>query len=393
MRRNALLLAGILCGCLFALELMLRVAGVGFPATSMPDPQLGFALRPGVTGWYGKEGGSDIRVNEQGRRDRGFPLERSPGTFRVAVIGDSFVTGLEVAEERGLVAALERDLTRCPALNGAAPEAMNFGVPGYGTAQELLMLRTRALAYRPDAVVLVVFPGNDVRNNFRPLQRDPVRPYFELRDGALRLDDAFKAAVERRLKSTSWIAYAVLDHSRLAQAINELRRAPLPFFGGRPEVTNVLTEAGTDAAIYAPSPPDAWRDAWLTTEAIVVAFAGEVRQAGAAFLLATIGAAVEVDPDPARRHAFASALNLPDLDGPDRRFAALSQRDGFAFLPMAALMRPEAERTGTHFHGFANTRLGTGHYNEAGHAFAGKAMAEALCTAVARTPGLSVRGS
>ncbi|MBM3525705.1 MAG: SGNH/GDSL hydrolase family protein, partial [Alphaproteobacteria bacterium] len=303
LRNIALLTVSLLLGVIGA-EVAMRVVGVGFPVISKPDPELGFVLRPGLAGWYGKEGGSRILINADGRRDRGFARARSPGTFRVAVLGDSFVLGLEVAEEKGVVASIERELVSCPALSGVAIEALNFGVSGYGTAQEYLMLKSRALGYAPDAVVLAVFAGNDLRNNVRTLQNDPVRPYFVLRENGLHPDDSYRSEVERRTRPSLIrdVTYLMLDHSVLAQSFNELRRSQLPGFGpSRSAGAAVVAEAGVDVEIYAPTAPEPWRQAWSIIEALVAAAAAEVKARDKAFVLATIGAAVETDPDPARR--------------------------------------------------------------------------------------------
>src|SRR2546428_7151353 len=78
---------------------------------------------------------------------------------------------------------------------------MNFGVPGFGTAQELLTFRHRALPYHPDAVILAFFTYNDVQNNHRAL--NPVdaskSPYFVLRGDQLVLDDSFLETLRRQL--------------------------------------------------------------------------------------------------------------------------------------------------------------------------------------------------
>ena len=48
---------------------------------------------------------------------------------------------------------------------------INFGVGGYGTAQELLTWREPASRYGADIVLLLLFPGNDLRNNVRSLEQ------------------------------------------------------------------------------------------------------------------------------------------------------------------------------------------------------------------------------
>ena len=68
---------------------------------------------------------------------------------------------------------------------------INFGVSGYGTAQELLTLRHYVWDYSPDIVLMAFLPGNDVRNNSKELEPEKLRPFFRLRDGELELDRSF----------------------------------------------------------------------------------------------------------------------------------------------------------------------------------------------------------
>ena len=65
---------------------------------------------------------------------------------------------------------------------------LNFGVPGYSTDQELLLLDPQVLGYAPDAVWLAFYLGNDLLDNALdyPLQADQAKPRFELLgDGSL----------------------------------------------------------------------------------------------------------------------------------------------------------------------------------------------------------------
>jgi hypothetical protein len=68
---------------------------------------------------------------------------------------------------------------------GREVEAVNFGVSGYGTAQELITLRDKVFDYEPDIVLLAFTTNNDVTDNSRALKRTDEIPYFLMREGAL----------------------------------------------------------------------------------------------------------------------------------------------------------------------------------------------------------------
>lgn len=73
---------------------------------------------------------------------------------------------------------MEKSLGNCSALKGQQIEVLNFGVQGYGTAQELMTLRHHVWQFSPDLIILGFYPGNDIRNNYKPLEHDHLRPYF-----------------------------------------------------------------------------------------------------------------------------------------------------------------------------------------------------------------------
>ena len=61
---------------------------------------------------------------------------------------------------------------------------MNFGVGGYGVADEELQLEEMVLGFSPRYVVVVVFTGNDFRDTFLGVDKETIV------DGVAHLDDA-----------------------------------------------------------------------------------------------------------------------------------------------------------------------------------------------------------
>ena len=168
MRRLLGALALIVFGLGVALvitDIGIRIANHWFPYFYCSDPYRGWGLNPLAHGWYRREGLSYLRINRDGFRGPDYPLQKPPGVIRIAVLGDSYVEAMQVAENETFTAVIQRDLADCPALRGKRVEAINFGVDGYGTAQELAVLQRKAWAYSPDIVVLAIFLGNDIRNN------------------------------------------------------------------------------------------------------------------------------------------------------------------------------------------------------------------------------------
>jgi hypothetical protein len=194
--RERLIAGSLLCASVLAAfllgEIALRAWGFSFPSFTQPDELTGSRLRPGLEGWNLTEGEAYIRINSRGLRDREHTLEKPRDVYRVAVLGDSYAEALQVDLEKTFWSQLPAALERCGYQADKRIETINFGVSGYGTAQQLLTLRHRVWAYAPDLVLLAFFPGNDVRNNSKVLEPEKLRPFFVVKDGALILDESFR---------------------------------------------------------------------------------------------------------------------------------------------------------------------------------------------------------
>ena len=118
--------------------------------------ELGWQLIPNKTGLYisKHEFKTRIAINSAGMRDIEYTLAKPPGKKRIAVLGDSFTSSMGVDLPEAFTEIMEAKLLR-------DVEVLNFGVNGYGPAQEMLILQKRAIQYQPDLVVMVIFVGND----------------------------------------------------------------------------------------------------------------------------------------------------------------------------------------------------------------------------------------
>src|SRR5581483_5264870 len=103
------------------------------------DPDLGFRARayfrtePGFVG----EGDDGTITNQFGFNDRDYPLMKSPGVFRIVVVGDSF--GWAGGLKANYTALLEEKFA---ARDGSHKvEVVNTGYPGTHTGEQLAMLK------------------------------------------------------------------------------------------------------------------------------------------------------------------------------------------------------------------------------------------------------------
>ncbi|MDT7602472.1 MAG: hypothetical protein QOF61_469 [Acidobacteriota bacterium] len=402
----SLVLASLFVGLLVA-EGALRAAGYTFPTFYTTDDARGYALKPGMRGWYRKEGEAYIRINSDGLRDHEHAKAKPPNTFRIALLGDSYAEALQVPLESAFWHVLEGRLRACPALAGRDVEVINFGVSGYGTAQELITLREKVWDYSPDLVLLAVTTNNDITDNSRALKKTDEVPYFTLRDNQLTLDDSFRTTRAFRLRSSalSRLGAWIRDSSRVVQALHQTQYALKNYLARRraqspqPPAQNTATaqppppsdspatandiaarvdELGADNLIYREPLDAAWQDAWRVTEALIAQMRDEVRQHGARFFVVTLSNGVQVHPEPAAREAFMRRVGATDLFYPDKRIESFCARAGVDSFALAPELQLYAERNKVFLHGFGGD-LGNGHWNAEGHHVAGELLAQILC--------------
>ena len=189
------------------------------------------------------------------------------------------------------------------------------------------------------------------------------------------LDDSILQDQQRiRFQPPRWIQLKdfVVHHSRVAALIYQLRHyqpAPTPTDGA---------EAGLAMqAFREPDSPD-WKDAWAVTDRLVVEIADEARTHGAELVVLMANCGIEVDPQDTARARVMERLGVTDLLYPERGMAALGAAHGFTVVRLAEAMRKYCQEHHVYVHGFANTRLGTGHWNETGHGVAGDLAAAQL---------------
>src|SRR3954467_713014 len=365
-------------------EAALRLAGFSYPNFWEPDPLTGSKLRPGREGGQRDEGRAYVKINSQGLRDREHPVAKPAGTYRIAILGDSYAEAMQVDEERAFWWLLPERLQACRFAGGKKIETVNFGVSGYGTGHELLTLQERVWQYSPDMVLLAFFPGNDVRNNSKALEGEK-RAYFSLKDGTLTLDAAFRDDPEFKEKQRITEHRAWLQEARLYQLLRRVRAGNIAqHFHNAPVAAALaagskLTEPGLDEQVFHEPREAEWRDAWDITDRLVVAVADETRARGARFLLAVLSTPGSVYPDAGLRARYAQSLGVGSLFYPEQRLGRLGEQHGFEVVPLAPKMQQVADAKHVYLHGFPNTKPGFGHWNEAGHALGAELIAARLC--------------
>lgn len=169
------------------------------------DPVRRYAMRPGasaeVDGW-------NFRVSSHRTRGEDFPLEKPADERRILCLGDSFAFGLWSDEDETLVGHLARMANEAEerAGSGLTWRALNLGVPGYHSEQQLVAFEQDGLRLDPDVVVLY-YNTNDIATEGHFLDEEL---------GALRADHLpLPVGLRRRLWDWSHLyGWMVRHHTR-----------------------------------------------------------------------------------------------------------------------------------------------------------------------------------
>ena len=151
------------------------------------DPDLGYELRPNLDAYFKMV---RFATNSQGFRDKERALSKPPRTFRVAVLGASYVMGSGIELEDTFHAVLENQLIR--ERKGMTYEFINMGVAAYSPWQLLAVVKRKALAYRPDLIFFAPYHTGYLYGPTRPRHSIPPvnHPFF---------NSYFKALVQLRI--------------------------------------------------------------------------------------------------------------------------------------------------------------------------------------------------
>jgi len=366
-------------------ELALRFLNIEYPLIYKGDRDRGAALAPGVAGWIRTEGASFVKINSQGLRDREHTETKPDGVYRIAVLGDSYAEAVHVDMTDTFWSRLERNLSKCPVFADHQIEVINLGVSGYGTAQELITLRRHVWKYSPDMVLLAFFQGNDVEDNSRSLTDRIYRPFFNLKDDKLIKDVSFRDSEYYAKSMSTWVGIKnnIINRVRLLQLLYHVKENLKNKDEGadvrKPETREIKMEKGLSPSIYNEPKTPAWIEAWNITEKLILEMDREVRGKGSTFVLTTLSISQQVYPDKDVTANFKKQMKISNLFYPDDRLERFAKKNRINVLKLAPRMQAFAQENNVFLHGFNNTVMGKGHWNEAGHKLAAQLISRDIC--------------
>ncbi|MBN2144936.1 MAG: SGNH/GDSL hydrolase family protein [Candidatus Aureabacteria bacterium] len=169
-------------------------------AVAMPDPLLGWRFIPNGKYWNNSENDHPVSgtYNRFGWRDREWSVEKPKDTYRIAVLGDSFVEAAQVEMEKNFL-RLTEDILNKKLKNKV--ELMNFGRSGATQSEEYIVLQKDVPQFHPDMVILFFAPVNDIEDISIETAPDKLRPFYNLMNGHLILNTDFVHTRDYKIKS------------------------------------------------------------------------------------------------------------------------------------------------------------------------------------------------
>ena len=366
------------------IEISLRLFNVEYPIFQKHDEIRGFSLLPNSSCYWQREGNGKVEINSDGLRDYDHKFEKDKNTFRIAILGDSFAEARSVNLNETFWIKIKYDLNNCSFFKNKRKkvEVINFGVSEYGTTQQLLTLQNNVWKYNPDLILLAFFSGNDVSDNHKTLSKKKYRPYFKIKDNDLILDDSFKTTKPYKILSSFWgkTFINISQYSRIAQLLREayvqsyfksqnkkLKKRNLKKINKTPE-----------SNVYNPTSKN-WSEAWLITEKIINRINKEVLFNKKDFILVSLSNPIQVHPSEQVLKRYLNKNKISDIFYPEKRLEKFTKKNNIKYIQISKRMRSFALKNNIFFHGFANTKYGTGHWNILGHRKAGEIISSDIC--------------
>jgi len=356
-------------------EVVVRIAGVSAPITYLPNPYYGWSHTPSDHYSSTTEGNSiDITINSLGLRDFEYQYEMKPETHRTLILGDSFAEAFQVELPSSFPKLIESRLNTAQSTVNSSREVINAGTSGYGTDNELLFFRHVGYKYDPDIVLVALYIGNDIRNNWYRLENIDTggynKPYFTLGTNSLEIN---AYPFEQHNSLTTKLKVFLNRNVRLYSFV----RATINRFRDR-NITDVTGNSGVDldTSLFLDEYPPDWATAWCVTKGLLLMLRDEVEKHDAKILVVIIPTQYQVHEEFWRKKIDASLTMQElawDLEKPNRILAEFLIENEIRHIDLLAGFRSHSKSSGQQYY-FEHD----GHWNPLGHEIGAKLIANEL---------------
>jgi len=391
---NLILISISVSVSLLAAEFVLRMAFPVFLGSvveyRIPHPVMGWSLEPDASYLYKiPETTVHVSYNSSGWRDTAHSISKERDTFRIVVLGDSFMEAYSVELQNSFHKRLEKIVGQ----EAADVEVINLGVGGYGTLQEYLSLVEFGSEYKPDLVLLAFFARNDLSNNSFELESSlhvesikiDARPFLKLDgsvDGIISSVDyaGAKKRYDKAKAQQSSFPGNVLSRSALVRTIRLAARSVKHSLGDSTDndwgqAETARQHLALHGSNYCKEPPE-FADSWEITARIFQRLKKQTDELGSRLLVFSVPALHEVDT--AEMHRIAATVPdsammcIEDAPATHRLRDTLDKLD-IAYVDLLPTFRSASRDDGLDLYWVSDR-----HWNESGHSLAADVVGAAL---------------
>ena len=368
---------------LVALEVALRTLGPFLPGSyrtgsfQASHPIYGRFHVPNYDGWVRTpEFVSRMKTNSLGLRDDPIEIPKPPETFRILVLGDSFVQGSQVLPGQTFADRLEQRLNALPPHPGRPRryDVVNGGVGGWGPAEEYLWLHNEGAKLQPDLVLQQLYLGNDISDaGCKITGQDELKHkvcfYFD-RDGKLYQGELLEREERRwdpiRSPLRQWLVLFNVFETGVLEKVD--------YGSDEARVTNWQSNMNVYAKALPRRSQAEWEEAWQITAALLDKTRQEAEALGARYELTAAPSMFQIYPD-AWRQAVAENKLKPeqwDLERPNQRLGEIASSLGLRYFDLAPAFKGAAPSSPRLYY---QTDL---HFSPAGHVVVAEALEQEL---------------
>lgn len=314
--------------------------------------------------------------NSAGMHDEEHPQAKPENTFRILMLGDSFVRAGQVTETETAHQVLENLLNQRGDLQKF--EVISAGITGWGTGQELIYYSSEGRRYEPDLVLLMLYFGNDIIDNLpgHVLTADGENcyaPYFTLCNEQLDHEPwPYVPGLSPALGTCSWgrktlsaILHILYLHSEVYNQLEPLLTANQPHFDQLPYYP-----------LYIPENHELFDYGWQLTLALIGQLQQQVEADGATFGVVFISPIdviniSRLNPEARKTLYYEKVPDLQkaQLDRPNSRLATTLSQEGIHFLDLQPIFIQHINQTGEGLYYSVDK-----HWNIAGNRVAAEAI-------------------
>ncbi len=368
MKKKLILLAFALLFTFLILEVGLRLLGFS-SGIYRTDSTTGLTtLNPSSEFYWIKDCFKNlVATNSLGFHDQEFKEEKDQNTFRIVVLGDSYVEALQINRDKSFHNLLEKKL------NESFPEKKfeiyAIGKSGNGSYANYLFMKNYALKYHPDLIIDAFLFGNDFRDDSQDLGKlyveqtmDTVvyaNPYPQFSEHGELLEPKFvsKSSEKSKLRSVAsksalltflYTKYNTLKTSKqTAKLLNEAKD------------TGVVE---VDKQVFLKDYSQVWNIAWIHEETLLKKMNQTAKTAGAKFAVVSLAEGYRTHFPDKQTEGF-------DYNKPENLLGQIAERNQIPYLPLLPKFqeRFKQENKQTTFDCDA-------HWNELGHEYAAEIM-------------------